>query len=126
MNLFELAQTNQLDMLKTEVTNINITDTRGRNLLHYAVIGNSVETVLWLINQGINVNQADESGETVLLNVSDVQILNLQNPNCKLCKPNIENRRYELPIHIAAGRGDWRLIHYLLKQKQCIIKICWW
>jgi len=118
MNLFELAQTNQLDMLKTEVTNINITDTRGRNLLHYAVIGNSVETVLWLINQGINVNQADESGETVLFECvrrSNIELAKILISN--FANPNIENRRYELPIHIAAGRGDWRLIQLLVEAK---------
>lgn len=118
MNLFELAQNNQLDMLKTEVTNINITDTRGRNLLHYAVIGNSVETVLWLINQGINVNQADESGETVLFECvrrSNIELAKILIAN--FANPNIENRRYELPIHIAAGRGDWRLIQLLVEAK---------
>lgn len=118
MNLFELAQTNQLDMLKNEVTNINITDTRGRNLLHYAVIGNSVETVLWLLNQGINVNQADESGETVLFECvrrSNIELAKILIAN--FANPNIENRRYELPIHIAAGRGDWRLIQLLVEAK---------
>ena len=69
MKLFELALQNQLDTLKNEVTDINILDHKRRTLLHHAIIGNSTETVLWLIKEGINVNAIDESGETALLKV---------------------------------------------------------
>ena len=118
MNLFELAQNNQLDLLKTEVTDINITDNRRRTLLHYAVIGNSVDTVLWLIKKGINVNAVDDSGETVLFECvrrSNIDIAKLLITN--FANPNIENRRYELPIHIAAQRGNWRMIQLLVEAK---------
>ena len=49
--MFEFAQNNNLEELKNSLTDINITDSKGRTLLHYAVIGNAVETILWLIKR---------------------------------------------------------------------------
>lgn len=123
MNLFEMAQNNRLEELQNRITDINMTDAKGRTLLHYAVIGNAVETMLYLIKNGINVNAYDESGETVLfdcarrskLEMAKILIANSANPN-------IANRRYELPIHIAAHRGDSRMIQLLVEAKSVLNK----
>lgn len=123
MKMFEFAQNNNLEELKNSLTDINITDSKGRTLLHYAVIGNAVETILWLIKKGINVNAADDSGETALFecvrrsndDIAKILIANYANPN-------IANRRYELPIHIAAHRGDWRIIQLLVEAQTIITK----
>lgn len=123
MKLFELALQNQLDELKLEVTDVNVVDNKRRTLLHYAIIGNSVETVLWLIKKGINVNAVDESGETALFESvrrSNIEIAKILISN--FANPNIANRRYELPIHIAAHRGDWRMIQLLVEAQTIITK----
>ena len=123
MKLFELALQNQLDTLKNEVTDINILDHKRRTLLHHAIIGNSTETVLWLIKEGINVNAIDESGETALFesvrrsNLDFAKLLITHGAN-----PNIPNHRYELPIHIAAHRGDWDMIKLLVEAQTILTR----
>jgi ankyrin repeat protein len=123
MKLFELALQNQLDMLKREVKDINILDHKRRTLLHHAIIGNSTETVLWLIKEGINVNAIDETGETPLFesvrrsNLDIAKILITHGAN-----PNIANHRYELPIHLAAHRGDWDMIKLLVEAQTILTK----
>ncbi|MGI6782065.1 MAG: ankyrin repeat domain-containing protein [Acholeplasmataceae bacterium] len=123
MKLFELALKNQLDTLKNEVTDINMIDHKRRTLLHHAIIGNAVETVLWLIKEGINVNAINEAGETALFesvrrsNLEIAKILITHNAN-----PNIANHRYELPIHIAAYNGEWDMIKLLVEAKTILNK----
>lgn len=123
MEMFELALQNRLEELKNEVTDINIVDHKRRTLLHHAIIGNSMETILWLIKKGINVNAVDESGETALF--ESVRRSNLEIAKTLIishANPNIANHRYELPIHIAAHRGDWRMIQLLVEAQTIITK----
>lgn len=123
MNLFELAQNNKLDQLKENITDINIVDVKGRTLLHWAVIGDAVDVVVWLIKKQININAINEAGETALFesvrrsNFEIAKLLISNNAN-----PNIANRRYELPIHIAAHRGDFKTIQLLIEAQTIITK----
>lgn len=123
MDLFELAQNNKLQTLKEQVTDINIFDVKRRTLLHWAVIGDAVDVVVWLIKKNININAVNESGETALFesvrrsNFEITKLLVSNNAN-----PNIANRRYELPIHIAAHRGDFKTIQLLIEAQTIITK----
>lgn len=123
MDLFQAAFDNDLDTLIKEKNILEIKNLKGQTLLHFAIFGGAIETATYLINQGIDVNQTDHSGESALFDCARrsklelAKLLILNNAN-----PNLANRKDELPIHLACHRGDENMVQLLIEANSILNK----
>lgn len=93
------AVENDIGSVKTLINNskdlnLNIVDKKGRNVLWYA---NTSEIIMYLVQQGININGVDNDGNTVLFNKINqypiARILIASNADV-----NFKNKKGETPL----------------------------
>ncbi len=116
MDIFEKATENNLEYVKLHMTHLEMVDDKKKSLLHYAVTGSAMDVIKYLLNQDINVNLADQYGETPLFDCArkgKVQIAKRLIE--KFANVNVENRQGELPIHLASFKGDLDMIKLLIE-----------
>jgi ankyrin repeat protein len=110
------AAENDLEFVKLNMTHIEMVDEKKRTLLHYAVLGSAIDTIHYLLDMDINVNLADEHGETALFDCARKGKLEIAKLLItKFASVNVENRTGELPIHLAAFKGDMDMIKLLIE-----------
>jgi ankyrin repeat protein len=116
MNVFIKATQNDLDYVKLNMTHLEMVDEKKKSLLHYAVTGSAMDVIQYLLGLDINVNMADQHGETPIFDCArkgKVQIAKLL--ISKFANINVENRVGELPIHLAAFKGNLDMIKLLVQ-----------
>jgi uncharacterized protein len=116
MNVFIKATQNDLDYVKLNMTHLEMVDEKKKSLLHYAVTGSAMDVIQYLLNLDINVNMADQHGETPIFDCArkgKTQIAKLL--ISKFANINVENRVGELPIHLAAFKGNLDMIKLLIQ-----------
>lgn len=118
MTIFERAMINDIEYFKNTQYDINIQNTNGKSLLHYAVLGNSFEVINELLNRNINVNLVDDDGETAFFDcarkakIEIAKLLIINNIDI-----NIINKKGENALHLAASKGDKTLIDLLIENE---------
>ncbi|NLB85105.1 MAG: hypothetical protein GX794_03205 [Acholeplasmataceae bacterium] len=123
MDFFQAAFDNDIKTLLKAENLLEMKNIKGQTLLHFAIFGGSIEAASFLINQGIDVNATDHSGENALFDCARrsklelAKLLILNNAN-----PNIANRKDELPIHLAAHRGDEQMVKLLIEANSILNK----
>lgn len=116
MSIFMKAAENDLEFVKLNMTYIDMVDEKKRSLLHYAVLGSALDVLHYLLDMDININLADEHGETALFDCARKAKLDIAKLLiAKYAQVNIENRMGELPIHLAAFKGDMDMIKLLIE-----------
>lgn len=116
MSIFIKATENDLDYVIRHYSHIEMTDAKRKSLLHYAVLGNALCVIEFLLNQDINVNLVDQSGETALFDCARKGKLKIAKLLVsKFASVNTTNRQGELPIHLAAQKGDLDVIKLLVE-----------
>ena len=116
MSIFMKAAENDLEFVKINMTHIEMVDEKKRSLLHYAVLGSAKDVFDYLLDMDINVNLADEHGETALFDCARKGKLEFAKLLItKFASVNVENRMGELPIHLAAFKGDLDMIKLLIE-----------
>lgn len=116
MNVFIKATQNDLDYVKLNMTHLEMVDEKKKSLLHYAVTGSAMDVIQYLLSLDINVNMADQHGETPIFDCArkgKVQIAKLL--ISKFANINVENRVGELPIHLSAFKGNLDMIKLLVQ-----------
>jgi ankyrin repeat protein len=116
MNVFIKATQNDLDYVKLNMTHLEMVDEKKKSLLHYAVTGSAMDVIQYLLSLDINVNMADQHGETPIFDCArkgKIQIAKLL--ISKFANINVENRVGELPIHLAAFKGNLDMIKLLIQ-----------
>lgn len=111
MSVFIKATQNDLDYVKLNMTHLEMVDEKKKSLLHYAVTGSATDVIQYLISLDINVNMADQHGETPIFDCArkgKLQIAKLL--ISKFANINVENRNGECPIHLAAFKGNLEMI----------------
>lgn len=110
------AAENDLEFVKLNMTHIEMVDEKKKSLLHYAVLGSAMDVLNYLLDMDINVNLADEHGETALFDCARKGKLDIaKRLLMKFASVNVENRMKELPIHFAAFKGDLDMIKLLIE-----------
>ena len=118
MNAFDLVLDNDIKSLNEYLctNNIDVIDKNGQGLLHYAIRVGHFETVRYLIEMNINVNQKDLYGETPIFIAVNMKNLFLTKYLIESkADINIENKRGETPLIRAIKRNDKRIISLLLE-----------
>ncbi|HAX02987.1 MAG: hypothetical protein A2Y45_06100 [Tenericutes bacterium GWC2_34_14] len=116
MSIFMKAAENDLEFVKLNMTYIDMVDDKKRSLLHYAVLGSAMDVLTYLLDMDININLADEHGETALFDCARKAKLDISKLLIsKFASVNVENRVGELPIHLAAFKGDLDMIKLLIE-----------
>ena len=111
-----LNQDEQKKKLK-EQPNIKdeLDEKNGNKLLHYEVIKNNYDLILYILEIGDDINYKNKDGETPLF-------LAIENKNNKIINmllekgadPNVQNNLGETSIHIATKLGDYKVIKLLI------------
>lgn len=105
-----------VDELKLNPTAVS---KEGENVLHYLVRKpNQSEIITYFLNKGVDVNKADNDGNTVLLNAvsaRDTQNLELILPKVK--DINIQNAKGESALSLAVQSGSPKAVALLLNKK---------
>lgn len=110
------ATENDLEYVKMHYTHIEMADEKGKTLLHYAVVGSSLDVIHYLLDMDINVNMQDIHGETPLFDCARKGKLEIAKLLIsKFASVNIENRQGELPIHLASAKGNMDMIRLLIE-----------
>ena len=133
MNCFQAALSNNtievLNYLRDG--NVNICDSNGASLLHYAARGNAMEVANILIHNYININICDSNGETAIFEVvrtaklGFIKLLLRYHANI-----NIVNNFGESLLFRAIIKGNQDVIDLLLKanmtdhRNDCILTLC--
>ncbi len=116
MSIFMKAAENDLEFVKINMSYIDMVDEKKKSLLHYAVLGSAFDVIHYLLDMDINVNLADDHGETALFDCARKAKLDIAKLLInKFASVNVENRMGELPIHLAAFKGDLDVIKLLIE-----------
>jgi uncharacterized protein len=116
LSIFLKASENDLEYVKLHFSHLEMTDEKKKSLLHYAVLGSATDVIRFLIDMDINVNMADEHGETPLFDCARKGKLDIAKMLIsKFASINVENRKGELPIHLAAFKGDLDMLKLLIE-----------
>lgn len=118
MDLFNLAYDNDVSNLQKHIDFVGIKDIRGKTLLHYAVLGSSLDVIDYLLNQEIDLNQKDHLGETALFDCARKAKVNIaKRLLSKYARVDIKNNHGETPLHLAAEKGNLDMIKLLVEYK---------
>lgn len=116
MSIFMKAAENDLEFVKLNMSHIDMVDEKKKSLLHYAVLGSAMDVIHYLLDMDININLADDHGETALFDCARKAKLDIAKLLInKFASVNVENRVGELPIHLAAFKGDMDMIKLLIE-----------
>ncbi len=116
MEIFLKASENNVEYVKAHMTHLEMVDDKKKNLLHYAVIGSAFDVIHYLLSQDININLADEHGETALFDCARKGKLDIAKLLiAKFAQVNIENRHGETVLHLAAAKGDMDMLKLLIE-----------
>lgn len=116
MDIFIKAFENDLSYVKQHMTHLEMSDEKGKSLLHYAVMGNAMDVFDYLLSLDISVNLMDHHGETPLFDCARKAKLQLaKRLILKFAKVNVENRAGELPLHLASFKGHLDMIKLLIE-----------
>lgn len=116
MSIFMKAAENDLEFVKLNMSHIDMVDEKKKSLLHYAVLGSAMDVIHYLLDMDININLADDHGETALFDCARKAKLDIAKLLMnKFASVNVENRVGELPIHLAAFKGDMDMIKLLIE-----------
>jgi uncharacterized protein len=116
VDIFIKAFENDLAYVKQHMTHLEMTDEKGKSLLHYAVMGNAVDVFDYLLSSDISVNLVDRHGESPLFECARKAKLQFaKRLILKFARVNIENRAKELPLHLACFKGDLDMIKLLIE-----------
>lgn len=96
--------------------NVNDLDAQGLAPIHYAILGNQVETVEKLLSSGSSVNMEAKGGNSLL---HFAAVLGSEKMLKKLIDfgvdPNHKNAKGQTPLHIAAAKEKLSSIEFLVK-----------
>jgi ankyrin repeat protein len=89
----------------------------GENVLHNLVKKpNQEEIITYFLNKGVDVNQADKDGNTVLMNMGRANINVLDAVFPKVKNVNTKNNKGETALTLALENGSPEVIDYLIKK----------
>ncbi|KAI8379069.1 ankyrin repeat-containing domain protein [Radiomyces spectabilis] len=147
LNLYTAAYEGKLfvvqQLLENEPTAIESKDEDERNALHWAAMGGRLDVVEYLLNEGANVNAADDlrldmvMSYNVYLNTALIRVskMKVDKPHCahyaaskgnvEVCRLLLEhkaavnaiNKIKQTPLHRAAAQGSTPLVNALLHAK---------
>ncbi len=118
MDLFKMAFADDLATLQNKLETISIRDSRGKTLLHHAVLGSANDVIDYLLNQDIDVNIVDQSGESALFDCARKGKLTIAKKLIsKYANLNLQNNRGETVLHLAAHKGDLDFIKLLVESE---------
>lgn len=116
MESFKKALENNLDYI-SKLDDLSIKDPNGKSLLEYAVLGNSIEVINYLIGHKIDINSTNHYGENALFDCARKNKIDIAKT---LILNNIDvshkNKNGETVFHIACFKGDYNFVK-LLKEK---------
>jgi ankyrin repeat protein len=117
-------------LLKTGRVNVEATDRWGRTALHHASDSGHLVIVECLITMGrANVNATNSHGLTPLLETRHLSVLRylVQSggvcPNGNLSLVHSADNDGRTALHIASGRNDLTIVHYLVETKKVDVNV---
>lgn len=116
MTIFEKAMINDYNYFKTNDYDVNIQDELGKSLLHYAVLGSSIDVVNELIKKGVKIDLLDNENETAFFDCArkakfEIAKILINNST----DLNISNLNNETSFHLASAKGDKKFIQLLVE-----------
>ncbi|CDR31065.1 Ribulose-5-phosphate 4-epimerase and related epimerases and aldolases [Acholeplasma oculi] len=116
MDLFKYAYEDNVAYLQTHLESVHIKDPKGKSLLHYAVLGSSHDVIDYLLNQDIDVNLQDQTGETAIFDCARKgKLIVAKKLIQRYAKLDIKNNKGETLFHLAAHKGDISFIKLLIE-----------
>lgn len=117
MDLFKFAFENDISNLQSGLDFIGVKDPRGKSLLHYAVLGSALDVIDYLLSQDMDVNMADQLGETALFDCARKgKLLIAKKLLEKFAKIDIQNSRNETVLHLACHKGDEDMVRLFVEK----------
>ena len=111
-----------IDLITQYRCDINCKDSDGRTPLHYAVISNNMEMVMYFINeQHCDPMVRDNDGDTPLHIACRYDHLNIAMylKGKANCNPSCENNDGDTPLHLACRSGHLDITQYLIENLHC-------
>src|SRR5690554_553950 len=116
MDIFKLALDNNLASLQSNLDSVSIKDSRGKSLLHHAILGSANDVIDFLLNRDIDVNISDQSGETPLFDCArEGKVKRAKKLIAQYANINLKNNRGETALHLAAHKGDFDFVKLLVE-----------
>ena len=116
MDLFKLAFDNDISSLQSNLDFIGVKDPKGKNLLHYAVLGSAYDVVDYLISQDMDVNMTDQLGESALFDCARKgKLLIAKKLLGKFAKVDLLNNRNETVLHLACHKGNLDMVKLFIE-----------
>ena len=121
INIFDAAKSGSIKIIESKINdgfNVDSTDNKKRTLVHYAAIGNKVETLKYLIeNHHCSVDPLDHEKKTPLMKAAKYGCLEaIKYLVSKGANINTYSDYKWYVIHCAAKWGHCDLIRYLVSQ----------
>lgn len=117
MDLFKFALENDLSELQKHIEFTGVKDSRGKTLLHYAVLGSAKDVIDYLLLQDINVNTQDESGESALFDCARKgKIVIAKKLMSRYAKIDLKNNKGETVLHLACHKGDLDMVKLFVEK----------
>ncbi len=118
MEIFKYVQKNNFLETKRylQFGDVNVTDSKKRSLLHYAVFYNSFDCINLLLDNFINVNLQDYNGQTALFDAASkgklgiVKLLIEKEADC-----NIQDNLGNVPLFYSIKINNCAIVDYLSK-----------
>lgn len=116
---FVAAKQNSIEALQLvieKLENVNSTDSRGRNLLFYAIDNSNMAMLNLLLTKGISPNKPDNSGITPIMEAVYSEKLDMASLLLKRGAKTIAvDNSGNTPLHIAAYLGNIPMVKLLLE-----------
>ena len=117
--LFKAAWTGDVSTVRGMDIDVNLKDTVGRTPLHIAAEKGNMDVVMFLIENGANVNVADVNGNTPLVFIINKagNLKVIQRLLEKGARVNVQNRTGETALMYAAWHGHSAVVQLLLENR---------
>lgn len=124
LDAFIKARDNDLDFFYKNPIYLDIQDDFGQSLLHYAIRGNALDVVFYLLENHINPNIKSKRGETPLFDAIrkgkiDIVIALIKN----YAHVNGANTLGESPLHLACQKGSIQMISLLVENNADVLAL---
>lgn len=124
MDVFIKARDNDLDFFYKNPIFLDVQDDQGQSLLHYAIRGNALDVVFYLLDNKINPNMASSRGETPIFEAIRKGKIDIVIGLIKhYATINIKNSIGETPLHLACQKGSLQLINLLIENNADIFAL---